>query len=62
MPPRRIENFMDVDSDSEISGAEEPRRNAKGKAKGKPNDKSKRDKGKSKVSEVSMKLSHYSTT
>lgn len=53
---------MDVDSDSEISGAEEPRRNAKGKAKGKPNDKSKRDKGKSKVSEVSMKLSHYSTT
>lgn len=51
MPPRRIENFMDVDSDSDVSITDEPRR--KGKGKGKATDKPKRDKGKSKISEVS---------
>jgi transcription initiation factor TFIIH subunit 2 len=51
MPPRRDNDFMDVDSDSDISilGNDAlDTRGGKGKGKAKAGDKSKRDKGKGK--------------
>ncbi|KAG1881460.1 Ssl1-like-domain-containing protein [Suillus tomentosus] len=50
-PRNRDDNFMDVDSDSDISLLGDAEHRGKGKAKGKATDKRKKDKGKAKAKE-----------
>jgi hypothetical protein len=52
-PRNRDDNFMDVDSDSDISLLGDVEHRGKGKGKGKSTDKRKKDKGKAKAKEVS---------
>lgn len=52
-PKNRDDNFMDVDSDSDISLLGDVDHRGKGKAKGKATDKRKKEKGKAKAKEVS---------
>jgi transcription initiation factor TFIIH subunit 2 len=52
MPPRRENDFMDVDSDSDISIIDDSTR-GKGKTKGKTLEKRKKNKGKGKAKDVS---------
>jgi transcription initiation factor TFIIH subunit 2 len=52
-PRNRDDNFMDVDSDSDISLPGDVEHRGKGKGKGKATDKRKKDKGRAKAKEVS---------
>ena len=55
MAPRQQDDYMNIDSDSDASMLDEPRR--KGKGKGKAADKRTRGKGKAKVNEVRFPFS-----
>lgn len=61
-PRNRDDNFMDVDSDSDISLLGDVEHRGKGKGKGKATDKRKKDKGKAKAKEVSFCCAVQSTT
>jgi hypothetical protein len=56
-PKNKDDNFMDVDSDSDISLLGDVEHRVKGKGKGKAIDKRKKDKGKAKAKDVSGALS-----
>jgi hypothetical protein len=55
-PKNKDDNFMDVDSDSDISLLGDVEHRVKGKGKGKVIDKRKKDKGKAKAKDVSGAL------